>query len=418
MKLMVSRMTDRRILFFGEADSYTVMTHGVDSRELLTKLRTSALLYDHVILAAAYFWQSEELQNILPYVTQLIETGEILPSIRSPRITRDVIDYFDKRLEDTSGLLRTTIAENRALASEIARPEQRPVAEQLASLSTVVHLDTGSVEDAFRRLWSADTVNLRDPFSTRNAVLEGTGGNDRAVELLQNIGRIAQQAFFSRSVVAQELHKMNLPSSLTNALVERASELYLRSNASACGSEQLVSSRSGRITGPSVGPLTSANIDLFIRVLGVCGITPRQLLSLNDNELLAIKYSEEFQAFREKYFRLVETAALEHEDFTDEVWYRFERARSHDRIAKRFIGVLKSIQWASGALFAAALGAVVQEPTAVGQTLLAASGASAGASQFLGGLKRLNATPVDDFVEFATRKEYRSRLRASFPLRH
>jgi len=413
VKLMVSRMVDKRTLFFGEADSYTVVTHGVDTHELLTKLRTSALLYDHVILAAAYFWQSQELRYILPYVTQLIETGEILPSIRSPRVTRDVMDYFDKRLEDTSGLIGTPVFEIQALASEIARPEQRPVAEQLARLGTVVHLDTRSVEDAFRRMWLADTVNIRDPFSVRNAVVETIGGHDRAGEMLRGIGGIAHQAFFSRSVVAQELYGMSLPPSLTILLVERASELYLRSNASVCGSEQFVSSRSAGM----VGPLASANIDLFTRVLGVCGITPRQLHGLADGELLAIKYSEEFQAFRETYFRLVETATLEHGNFTDEVWQRFERVRSRDRAAKRFIRVLKSIELASGALFAAALGSVVQEATPFGQTLLAASGAGVGAGRFLSRLKRLNSTPVDDFVEFATRKEYRARLRASFQLR-
>ncbi|MFI1654708.1 hypothetical protein ACH4ZU_07165 [Streptomyces sp. NPDC020472] len=417
MKLMVSRMTDKRTLFFGEADSYTVMTRGVAAQDLLAKLRTSALLYDHVILAAAYFWQSEQLRHVLPYVTELIGTGEILPSIRSPWVTRDVIDYFDKRIEDTAGLVGTPIFGIEALASEIARPEQRPVAEQLATIGTLVHLDTGSVEDTFRGLWLTDSSNVRDPYSVHNAVLETAGGHDGVGDLLRGIGAIAHQAFFSRSVVAQELYGMNLPPALTRVLIDRASELYLRSNASACGSEQLVTTRWAGSGGPSVGPLASANIDLFTRVLGVCGISPRQLHGLGDDEILAIKYSEEFQAFRETYFRLVETATLEHGNFTDELWKRFERMRTRDRMAKRFIRVLKSIELASGALFAAALGSVVQESTTFGQTLMAASGAGAGAGRFLGGLKRLNTTPVDDFVEFATREAYRDRLRASFRLR-
>jgi hypothetical protein len=349
-------------------------------------------------------------------VEQLIETGEILPSIRAPRVTRDVIDYFDKRLEDTSDLVHTPIFQDRALASEIARPEQRPVAQQLARLGTVVHLDTGSVEDNFRQLWSADTTDLRDPFSARNTVLENSSDDDRTHDLVLAIGAISEQAFFSRSVVAQELRKMNLPSPLTTRLIDRASELYLRSNAAACGSEHLVSSRSNPAAGSSVGPLASANIDLFTRVLGLCGITPRQLHGLQDRELLAIKYSDQFQAFRETYFRLVESAAREHEDFTDEVWQRFQKIRSRDRAAKRLIRALKSIQWASGSLFTAALGAVVQDSTPFGQAVLAAGGTGAGASYFLGRVGRLQKTPVDDFVEFATRKEYRSRLRATFPL--
>lgn len=417
---MISRLASKRNIFLGEADSYTIITQNIQSRELLRKIRLAALLYDHAILAAAYFWQSEELGALLPYLATLIGSGDVLPSIRSPQITRDVGDYFEKRVEDTADLGSSSIIRIKPLASEIAKPSQRPIAARIDNMGALVHVDVGSVEIYFRQLWRKDSVDSENPNSIYNILLLYSDSHNYDVRS-QQIYRIADLAFFSRSVIAQELYTMALPRQLRAALIDRASTLYLQANATACGSELLLSKRSNTSSGElapqgSVGPLAAANVSLFSRVLHLCGISPIDLDRLSDEELIMIKYSEEFYEFRELYFRLVDAALAEHSEFTDSIWQRFQQLRTQDRTITRVIRVLRYVEMASGALFAAALGAVVQQATVPGQALMAASGAAAGASRVLSRVKRLNSTPVENFSRFIENKEYQKRLRANVRL--
>ena len=417
---MISRMTAKRNIFLGEADSYTIITENIQSQELLRKIRIAALLYDHAILAAAYFWQSEELGSVLPYLATLIGSGDVLPSIRSPQLTRDVRDYFEKRIEDTAELGNSSIFRIKPLASEIAKPSQRPIAEKIDNMGALVHVDMGSVEAYFRHLWREDAADMENPNSIYNILLVFSD-SDNYSSRSQQIYSIADLAFFSRSVIAQGLYNISLPRQLRVALIDRASTLYLQANALACGSELLLSKRSNMSLGEaplqgSIGPLAAANVSLFSRTLHLCGISPRDLDRLSDEELIMIKYSEEFYEFKELYFRLVDAALAEQSEFTESVWRRFQQLRGQDRAITRVIRVLKYVEMASGALFAAALGAVVQQATVPGQAMMAASGAAAGASRVLSRIKRLNSTPIENFSRFIENKEYQKRLRASVRL--
>ena len=68
MKIFASRTQDKQKLFFGNADSFTLIHQQISKETILRELKLSCLLYDHVVLAAAYFWQSDSMRSLIPYV--------------------------------------------------------------------------------------------------------------------------------------------------------------------------------------------------------------------------------------------------------------------------------------------------------------------------------------------------------------
>lgn len=377
----------------------------------------ASLLYDHVILAAAYFWQSSTMYSLLPYIENLVSTGDILPSIRTPYITRDVIDYFEKRVAETAEIAHSSIYQMPALASEIARPNQKSVALELDRTGTIVYTDVGSVEDNFRCLWLADTLDQKNPFSIYNIVLAGSSTSDHS-KVLELLRHISTQSYFSRSLIAQEIDGIIVPRIIKSTLINRASNLYLLANAQACNSDLLSTSRSllnhrKNSNSHLLGPLVTSNIDLFTQILELCGIPSHILTNLTNEEILLIKYSEEFYRFRETYFELIKVALKEQDDFVNNVWLKFSKMWAEEHLKKKLLFFLRYAENVSSWFFAAALGAVIQQNSPFTQTVLMASGMSAGVSYILRRLESLNRTPLVDFAELVIHNEYRNRLHLS-----
>ena len=377
MKELISRLEPRKTAFFGQADSFTVIKQDLPAAELLRQLRMATLLYDHVIVAAAYFWQSRTVYSTLPLLEHFIRAADLLPSIRAPQVTRDVSDYFDKRAAETGGLAKAAQSWDPALASEVARPGQRRIALEVDAMGSFVYLDAGSVEGEFRALWADDSMNERDPFSVYNILLTSTGYVNTVHEAT-TFRAMSEAPAFSRSVVATMIETLRQPATVKAALVDRASTLYLLANARASSSDLVLTSRNmlySRTYNANnlVGPLAFSNVDLFGRVLATCGIPPRMIDSISNVELLALKRSDEFSAFKDVYHQLVRSAMVEHANFSDLAWLKFVQYRRKEQVRTRVVRFLRKAEWVSGALFLAALGAVVQQPTAASQIILAGS---------------------------------------------
>lgn len=139
MKFLASQTKDRQKLFFGDADSFTLIHQKIPRETVLRELKLSCLLYDHVVLAAAYFWQSNTMRSLMPHVETFIQNGDLLPAIRDYSQTSNASDYLERRIEETSVFAnQSPIYRIPAIASEIAKPEQRPMANELGRNQNVV----------------------------------------------------------------------------------------------------------------------------------------------------------------------------------------------------------------------------------------------------------------------------------------
>lgn len=417
MKFFVSELQNRYTMFFSEADSYTLLTQQVTMEELVRNMKLASLLYDHIILAGAYIWQSQLVYHCILRLEPLVRNGDILLSIRDPRITRDFADYFDRRVKETSMLIRSPISCFPELMSEIAKPEQRPIALELDEIGTLLYRDIHSVERIFRSLWLDDTLDQNNPNSLYNLLSLSLPLEHRRV-VLESIRIIAKEAYFSRGLIAKHVIGLRIPEDIKKAIIQRASDLYLLSNAMACESDLLVTHRTLAYPGyrkAILGPLARSNVELFLKVLQLCGISPSVIDSLNAKELLLLKASPEFRAFRETYFRLINSIKMEEEDFISRVLKRFSSMRREEALRKRLLQFLKYIENASSLFFAAALGVLIQEYSPFYVYLLAGSGVGAIVSHFLRKIERLQNTPILNFENYRVLQEYRNRLRLLLP---
>jgi hypothetical protein len=385
MKFFVSKLEEKHTIFFGEADSFTILRQNIQPSKILRDLNLSSLMYDHVILAAAYFWQSKTVYSLLPQIEGLIQSGTILPAIRDSKQTRDTLDYFEKRLVETSNLVKSPIYNIKALSSEIARPNQKPVPLYLDNLGTFLHIDTQSIEAIFRRLWINDTVDQDKPNSLYNIVFLSLPPKDQE-PIVNFLRSINQKRNFSRSLIASHILSLPFSNTFKSALIQRASNLYLLSNAIACKSDlltpsQIVSYRNKSYKN-SLGSLTLSNMDLFMEVLNLCGLSPSIINSLSAEELLSIKYSEEFIVFQELYKQLVASARDEEQNLAKEVLKKISNKQQGEKIKKKVLLAIGYLETISAAVFTNTLSSVLMN-TPVSQAILIGSGAGAGISHFL-----------------------------------
>jgi hypothetical protein len=412
MKFFVSKLEEKHTIFFGEADSFTILRQNIQPSKILRDLNLSSLMYDHVILAAAYFWQSKTVYSLIPQIEGLIQSGTILPAIRDSKQTRDTLDYFEKRLTETSNLVKSPIYNIKALSSEIAKPNQKPVPLYLDNIGTFLHIDTQSIEAIFRRLWLNDTSDQDKPNSLYNIVFLSLPQKDQEI-VVKFLRSINPKRHFSRSLIASHILSLPFSSALKSALIQRASNLYLLSNAIACKSDLLTPSRivgyQSKSGQNSLGSLRLSNMDIFMEVLNLCGLSPLTINSLSTEEILSIKYSEEFIVFQEIYKQLVVSAMDEEQNLVKEILQKLASKQQGEKIKKKMLRTIGYLEAISAAIFTNTLSSVLMN-TPVSQAVLIGSGAGAAISHFLKKTEWLRKTPILDFVEFVTKREFRKRL--------
>ena len=67
MKLFLSDVKNDSRLFIGDLDSYTIIENGFVKEQLNFKIKLGLLLYDKILLPAAYFWQSKPMASVTTY---------------------------------------------------------------------------------------------------------------------------------------------------------------------------------------------------------------------------------------------------------------------------------------------------------------------------------------------------------------
>jgi hypothetical protein len=236
MKIFASETQDKQKLFFGNADSFSLIRRPISKNIILRELKLSCLLYDHVVLAAAYFWQSDIMRSLIPYLEPLIENDHLLPAIRDYSQTSDASDYLERRMEETSLFLNkppiynipgitTEIA--RGIASEIAIPENQPIAKKLNKIGTFFYIDTdtGSIEIIYRRLWNDDISLNTNPHSLYNLIdfFVPQKYHHYLIKSLKEI--MLNRQYFSRSLIASYILDLKIPKDFKILFIERASEL-------------------------------------------------------------------------------------------------------------------------------------------------------------------------------------------------
>lgn len=420
MRLFTSKLSRKNNIFFGEADSFSIIRGRTSKDKLLTDLKAACLLYDHVILAAAYFWQSRTVYSLLTEVEPLICSGDVLPAIRDARSTRDASDYLEKRIQETSAYMKKSpVYKIPAIASEIAKPTQLPIANRLNNIGTFLHLDTGSIEAQYRNLWISDIKPNRDPNSLNN-IISATFPENKQKKALMYLASINKGPFFSRSIVSSYILRMPIENTFKSLMIQRASDLYLLSNALSMGSDLLITSTSsGHLLNSysrSFGALSKANINIFLKILELCGLTPNTIAELPASALLNLKYSQEFTRFKEIYIDLVEKAECEKDNLAEEIQRTFVKLQRLEFGKKTMIKTLSVIEAISSGIFLDTVsGIILTSLTPAAPTILLGSGLATTLTHFLKRLEGINETPISDLSKLIEDGQFQKRILSSFP---
>ena len=393
-------------------------------------LKLSCLLYDHVVLAAAYFWQSDIMRSLIPYLEPLIENGDLLPAIRDYSQTSDASDYLEKRMEETSLFLNkppiynipgitTEIA--RGIASEVAIQENQTIANKLNKIGTFFYIDTnaGSIEFIYRRLWNDDIAFNTNPHSLSNFIYSSVPQKYHHY-IIKSLKEMLNRQYFSRSLIASYILDLKIPEDFKILFIERASELYLLSNAIAINGDLFASSRVSNLfrnyQGNSLGPLAKQNVDLFSKVLELCGLPVTIIDKMSAQELLNLKYSEEFIGFRSLYSNLINRANNTQKDLKTEIIENFYHQNKLERGKKVIlVRLLSLVESTSSEVFLATLSSVFLSGfLPVVPAVLLGSGVTFSINSFLKKNQKIKETPLLDFIELINEGKFRNRLKANF----
>jgi hypothetical protein len=405
MKIFASRTQDKQKLFFGNADSFTLIYQQIPQKTILRELKLSCLLYDHVVLAAAYFWQSDSMRSLLPYIETFIQSGDLLPAIRDYTQTSNARDYLERRIEETSVFAnQSLIYKIPAIASEVARLDQLPTANELNQIGTFFHMDLESIKDIYCRLWIDDISTNENPSSLYNLIILLIPPEHHSY-VINSLQEICKKQYFSRSLITSCILELRITKEKKKLFIKRASALYLLSNAIAINGDLLVGSRTLNLfcnyQNSSLGPLSKANVDLFLKILELCGLPASTFDRMSDKEILDLKSSEEFMTFRDLYSNLINKSINTQNDLATEIIQQFSNVKKLEREKRGLIRILGTLNSISSGVFVNTLSSMLIPgfPPAVPAVVLG-SGVAASISFFLKKIERIQETPFLDFTEF------------------
>lgn len=328
MRRFLSEFNHSKSIFVGDYDSYTIISQRPSIDDLLTTAKMALLLFDHLLMPAAFFWQSKEMTRLMKYLEEPIAYGLILPVIRDCDTTNDIYEYFQRRADESQKIGKIEAFQQPELASEIADKSHRPVVKQLERLNTYAHSDRKSVRDAFTAFWISDLNNHTDINSIRLLLYQSQMPEPELSGVLIALLDEAHYPQFSRASCVERIQKLFPAGRLRDLIVRRTSWLYLKSNALSYDSKFYYT------YDPYNRMLFEENLSLLTQTLEVFGITKKLISQLTILEILQIKESEEFHHFIATYRRLVDASYCRQSDIVE-------------RLKKTIVGEMRKEKWIS-----------------------------------------------------------------------
>ena len=342
MRKFITELDSSRKLFIADYDSYSIEKYKPSPESLLYITKVGMLLFDHIMLPAAFFWQSELMTQIMLRWEDAISAGIILPVIRDLGETPSVKDYFDHRVEESQKIQRIPVFLRPELATEIASKENEHAMQQLYKMDTVAHIDNISLRQIYAEKWVHDlrySVNIN---SLKFLLDQSNMPSEQIKNIKSSLIGIAQHPQFSRAYCINHIQK-NIPNGrIEKLLEERTSWLYLSSNAVAYQSAFYYS------RDPYNRMVFSENLSLLASTLSLFGLTKQIITGLSIQDILTITHSVEYKYFITAYNDMVQSVHAQQEDFVKTIEHKVLREIHSEKRRRRLYNCLQTIQSCSG----------------------------------------------------------------------
>ena len=345
MRKFITELDSSRKLFIADYDSYSIEKYKPSPESLLYITKVGMLLFDHIMLPAAFFWQSELMTQIMLRLEDAISAGIILPVIRDLGETPSVKDYFDHRVEESQKIQRIPVFLRPELATEIASKENEHAMQQLYKMDTVAHLDNISLRQIYAEKWERDLRYSVDINSLKFLLDQCNMPSEQIKNIKSSLIGIAQHPQFSRAYCINHIQQ-NIPSGrIEKLLEERTSWLYLSSNAAAYQSAFYYS------RDPYNRMVFSENLSLLASTLSIFGLTKQIITGLSIQDILTITHSMEYKYFITAYNDMVQSVHAQQEDFVKTIERKVLREIHSEKRRRRLYNCLQTIQSCSGTIF-------------------------------------------------------------------
>lgn len=342
MAVCLSEMTNDRKIFLGDFDPVKIRRKEICFAQITSDLKLAALLYDRILIPAAYLWQSNMIGDKIPYFQDFIAAGILLPTVRTE--DRDLQDRFEKRLEETDKFKNPqALARSPSLEGELTTEEHRQVLRRLRDQDNFVYLDKKTVSGCLRQLWEKDLYGTFELDVDTEAL--GTYVYENLPE--EEARRVIDQLLFGKDL---EYVSRTTLLGITQHCMDRAfgcgkwdqgrierriSWLYLFATARAADCDLYVN---GFDSSQSV---SYANLGLYQRTLAGVQLTPELLQSFSAEDIIAIRRSKEYREFIRFYQELLNNARLVSDAEVQKVIQRLLRESKMERI-RRMIPRIRS----------------------------------------------------------------------------
>lgn len=404
MRQFLSELKHNQNIFVGDYDSYTIISRQSSLNDLMSITKMALLLFDHILMPAAFFWQSSEMTHLMAYLEEPIACGLILPVIRDYDSTTDIYDYFERRVDESQKIGNIEVFKQPDLASEIASKSHIKSVKHLEHMNSYAHLDGTSVRNIFTSNWITDLTNHDDINSIRLLLCQSRLSKTKLQQVLATLLDEAHYPQFSRASCIERVQKIVPPGNIQNLIKSRISWLYLKSNATSYGSKFYYT------YDPYNRMLFEENLFLLAQTLEVFGITKKLISELTISEILQIRSSPEFHLFISTYRKLVNASYCKQSDIVDRLKKKFVWEMRKEKMAFAIYKKLCFLQSTSVPIF---LGLIVNHfsNSEISDPVLIATGVMSTVPSIIKRFNSLNqcikGKPFSDFKEYIIAEQYK-----------
>lgn len=281
-----------REVFWSTGNYPTQLAWSLSYGEVLIHFKVLYLLCDKIIGSASFYYESPITRDITENLRALFEKKEIVYSVG---------DSVSSLLEH--GLQKIPKSPSNFSAYRDERII-RVYGNNLDSIGNIIKRGDYSISDKIVNIWITELISDS---------MESIGGKLSTIisdknELSKIKSKLTEIALnrdkdFVWEYIKPYLDNLALPKTIQSFIRRRLAQIYANVTAHLLGVE---------IDKPEYGLITNASkydSALFLKCMDVLKIS-RQIINLNSDDLIRLKYSLEFIKFKEFYFSLIESMAF------------------------------------------------------------------------------------------------------------
>lgn len=282
--------------FWTSANAPTQSAFQLDFKEVLLHVKALYLLTDRIVAASSFFFESAITRDVTVALEPLFSRGEI-------------IYFVDSEVEDFDEHGISKIETTPKLASYKDRVVVKGRAKKLAELGYILKRPSCSISDKIVDIWIRDLCS-EAPGALGGLLLKYFPNENERLEIvskLVGISRNRGHESFVWEYLKPKLESFKLPQPFLRASKYRLSTMYARATSDLL--DVAVDRSELTLTSPFIQDSSCYDSDIFLRCMESLGVR-ESLAHLDPLQLIALKYSHEFIAFKEFYFILIKTVGF------------------------------------------------------------------------------------------------------------